>query len=131
MTYLLVFFTCLILSLLITPYFIKFINKHSMIEGSWDNKQLPNLGGLLIYLIVLLMINSFSHEFDSVKSIIISSAILVFSGVVDSLIKINRYLKFVIHNIAGLILILHIDKYFNSVLFFGFPISSPYDTFIF
>ncbi len=131
MTFLLVFFTSLVTTLFLTPFFISFLKKTKIVDSPGGRKihkdVIPRMGGLIIFLVVLTMINAFVDDFDSVKLFIISVTILVFAGIVDDVINLNRFVKFLIQNISAVILVYYLQPLYSSVSLFGITFSSPYD----
>ena len=131
MTFLLVFFTSLVTTLFLTPFFISFLKKTKIVDFPGGRKihksVIPRMGGLVIFLVVLTMINAFVEDFDSVKLIIISVTILVFIGIIDDVISLNRFIKFVIQNISAIFLVYYLQPLYNSVTIFGITLQNPYD----
>lgn len=134
MTYLLIFFTSLITTIFLTPFLITFLKKTKIVDYPGGRKihesVIPSMGGLIIYLIVLVMLNSFVEDFNSIKLIIISATILVFSGIVDDVLGLNNFVKFVIQNISAVLLIFFLQNYYSGVTLFGLSFESPYNYFI-
>ena len=105
MTYLLIFFTSLIVTIFLLPYLIAFLETTKILDYPGKRKMhtqaIPKMGGLIIFFIALIMINAFSSDFNSIKYLLISVSILVFSGIVDDVLGINsskyfcRYFNFV------------------------------------
>lgn len=131
MTYLLVFFTSLITTVFFTPYFISFLEKTKIVDfpggRKIHNKVTPRMGGLIIFLVVITMLNAFIEDFASIKFIIISLTILVFSGIVDDVLGLNNFIKFIIQNISAIILIFYIEALYTKVILFGISFSNPFD----
>jgi len=131
MTFLLVFFTSLVTTLFLTPFFIAFLKKTKIVDLPGGRKihkdVIPRMGGLIIFLVVLTMINAFVDDFNSIKLVIISATILVFAGIIDDVISLNRFVKFVIQNISAVILVYYLQPLYTSVSLFGITFSNPYD----
>ena len=131
MTFLLVFFTSLVTTLFLTPFFISFLKKTRIVDLPGGRKihksVIPRMGGLVIFLVVLTMINAFIEDFESVKLIIISSTILVFVGIIDDVINLNRFIKFVIQNISAIFLVYYLQPLYHSVTIFGITLQNPFD----
>ncbi len=131
MTFLLVFFTSLVITLFLTPFFISFLKRTKIVDLPGGRKihtnVIPRMGGLVIYLVVLTMINAFVQDFESVKLIIISATILVFIGIIDDVINLNRFIKFVVQNISAVFLVYYLQPLYNSVVIFGITLHNPYD----
>ena len=129
MTYLLIFITSLITTIFLTPFLISFLKKTKIVDNpdgnQTDPKAIPSMGGLIIYIIVLVMLNSFVEDFDTIKLILVSATILVFLGIVNDVIGINSFVKFIVQNISAIILIIYLQNYYSDVYIFGFSIESP------
>lgn len=131
MTYLLIFFTSLITTIFITPYFISFLKKSKIVDYPGGRKihsgVMPRMGGLVIFLIVIIMLNAFVEDFSSIKLLIISATILIFSGIVDDVIGLNNFIKFVIQNVSAVLLIFYLEQYYTGVTLFGIDLTSPWN----
>ncbi len=127
MTYLLIFFTSLITTIFLTPYLITFLKNSKIVDYPGGRKihteVMPRMGGLIIFVVVLVMINAFVEDFNSVKLLIVSATILVFSGIIDDVLGLNNFIKFVIQNISAVILIFYLEQYYTEVLLFGYTFS--------
>ena len=131
MTYLLIFFTSLILTIFLTPPLISFLRKSKIVDHPGGRKihtkVMPRMGGIIIFLIVLVMINAFVEDFNSIKFLIISSTILIFSGIIDDVLGLNNFIKFILQNISAIILIYFLQQYFSEVSLFGYVFASLFD----
>jgi UDP-GlcNAc:undecaprenyl-phosphate/decaprenyl-phosphate GlcNAc-1-phosphate transferase len=131
MTYLLVFFTSLIATIFLTPYLIAFLKKTKIVDYPGGRKihteVMPRMGGLIIFLIVLVMLNAFTEDFNSIKLLIISATILIFSGIIDDVLGLNNFIKFIIQNISAVVLILFLEQYYSDIKLFGYYFGSPFD----
>lgn len=134
MTYLLIFFVSFISTLFFTPYLISFLKKNfysDIQDANVTPKEInPHMGGLIIYLVVLVIINSFIVDFSNIKYLLISLTILTFSAIVDDVLGLNKFIKFIFHNASVVILILYLQQYYSSVSIFGVQLENPYDYFI-
>lgn len=131
MTYLLIFFTSLITTIFLTPYFISFLKKTNIVDYPGGRKihteVMPRMGGLIIFLIVLVMLNAFVEDFDSIKLVIISATLLAFSGIVDDVLGLNNFIKFIIQNISAIIIIYYLQQHYTDVKLFGYIFQSPFE----
>ena len=131
MTYLLIFFTCLISTIFLTPYLITFLKKSKVVDYPGGRKihteVMPRMGGLIIFLVVIVMLNTFVEDFNSIKLIIVSVTILAFSGIIDDVLGLNSFIKFIIQNISAVIIIIYLEKHYTDVSLFGFTFLSPFD----
>ncbi|MBK7104535.1 MAG: undecaprenyl/decaprenyl-phosphate alpha-N-acetylglucosaminyl 1-phosphate transferase [Ignavibacteriae bacterium] len=131
MTYLLVFFTSLITTIFLTPFLIDFLRRTKIVDVPGGRKihteVIPRMGGLIIFFMVLVMLNAFVDDFESIKLILIASTILVFSGIVDDVMGLENFIKFIVQNISGVILIYYLEKHYTQVSLFGIFIPQPFD----
>ncbi|MBI1932649.1 MAG: undecaprenyl/decaprenyl-phosphate alpha-N-acetylglucosaminyl 1-phosphate transferase [Ignavibacteriales bacterium] len=131
MTYLLVFFTSLITTIILTPFFIDFLKKTKIVDIPGGRKihteVIPRMGGLIIFLMVLVMLNAFIDDFESIKLILFSATLLVFSGIVDDVMGLENFIKFIIQNISGVILIFYLENHYTQVTLFGIIIPHPFE----
>ncbi len=131
MTYLLVFFTSLITTIFLTPFFIDFLNKTKIVDQPGGRKihtkAIPRMGGLIIFFIVIVMLNAFVEDFDSIKLIVISATILAFSGIIDDVLGLDNFIKFVVQNIYAIILIYYLEQHYTYVKVFGIMLNSQWD----
>jgi len=131
MTYILIFFTSLITTIFLTPYFINFLKKTKIVDYPGGRKihseVMPRMGGLIIYLVVIVMMNAFIEDFDSIKLIIVSATILIFSGIIDDVLGLNNFIKFIVQNISAVVLILYLENIYSDVKLLGYYFESPFD----
>ncbi|MFZ1289023.1 MAG: MraY family glycosyltransferase [Melioribacteraceae bacterium] len=134
MTYLLVFFTSLITTIFLTPFLIDFLRRTKIVDVPGGRKihteVIPRMGGLIIFFMVLIMLNAFVDDFESIKLILISVTILVFAGIVDDVMGLDNFIKFVVQNISSVILIYYLEKHYTQVSLFGIFIPQPFDYFV-
>lgn len=131
MTYLLVFFTSLVTTIFLTPFYIRFLKRSKIVDLPGGRKihtgVIPRMGGLIIFFITLVMLNAFVDDFESVKLVIISSTVIVFAGIIDDVLGLDNFIKFVVQNISAIILIYYLEQNYNSVSLLGLTFSTPYD----
>lgn len=134
MTYLLIFFTSLIFTIFLTSLLISFLRKYNIVDRTGTRKNhsetMPSMGGIIIFLVVLVMINAFVEDFNSIKILIVSAAILIFSGIVEDVLGLNNFIKFIVQNISTILLIYFLRQYYSEVSLFGYLFVSPFDYFI-
>ncbi len=130
MTYLLVFFTSLISTLFLTPYFISYLRKINIVDlpgGRRINKKIvPRMGGLIIFLVVLVMLNTFAEDLNSIKLLIVAVSVLMFCGIIDDVIGLKSLVKLILQNIAAVIILYYLSPKFSSLIMFGFEIPDPF-----
>lgn len=131
MIYLLIFFTSLVMTIILTPHLITFLKKSKIIDypgaGKIHTEEIPKMGGIIIFFIVLIMVNGFIEDFESIKLLLVSVTILVFAGIVDDVLGLNSFIKFIIHNITAVLLILYLQQFYTEISLFGYTFEHPYD----
>jgi UDP-GlcNAc:undecaprenyl-phosphate GlcNAc-1-phosphate transferase len=109
MVYLIVFFTGLVLTLFFTPSLIDFITRIKVVdlpgERRVNKSAIPRMGGLIVYMIVLLLIISFYGKLDSVRFFILASGLIAMLGIVDDMIKVKWNHKFIIQFLVAFFLV--------------------------
>src|SRR3972149_3621039 len=122
-----IFCSCLIVTLLLTPYLITIFDKFKIIdipsERKIHTKSIPRMGGLIIYFMVLISIVGFYKNLNDIRYIIISSGLILFSGVWDDVLGLKWYYKFFIQICATLIIIIAIYSNISQFFFFGLSLS--------
>ena len=130
MIYLIVFFTGLVLTLFFTPSLIDFITRIKVVdlpgERRINKSAIPRMGGLIVYMVVLVLIVSFYGDLDSIRFFILASGLIAMLGIVDDMIRIKWNHKFIIQFMMAFFLVYFFSGKFNNLYFFGFGISSPY-----
>ncbi|PID59222.1 MAG: hypothetical protein CR986_07020 [Ignavibacteriae bacterium] len=131
MIYLLVFFTSLIITIIITPLLLYIIESRLPAilgkQESVENKNINYLGGIIIFLSAIITLNAFTENFSDIKSLIIAAAILVFSGIIDDYIGIKKILRFILQNTAAIIFIIFLKNFYETVSIFGLILENPFD----
>ncbi|GBD91223.1 putative undecaprenyl-phosphate N-acetylglucosaminyl 1-phosphate transferase [bacterium BMS3Abin04] len=129
MTYLLVFVASFITTIFLTPYFISILKKASIVDVPGGRKlhsqTIPRMGGLVIFLVVLTILNAFVQDFDTIKLLLVSSTILVLVGIIDDVIGLDSFVKFVFQNIAAVVLIIYLENKFTAVELLGITLVEP------
>ncbi|WP_353093715.1 MraY family glycosyltransferase [Tissierella praeacuta] len=104
------FFIAVAISYLFTPLVKKLAFKVGAVDVPKDerrvhNKPMPLLGGLAIFLAVIIVTLIFLPLEKEIISIIIGGAVIVIGGIIDDLKELRPKTKFIFQIIAGLILI--------------------------
>ena len=73
------------------------------------------------------MLNAFVEDFNTIKLLVVSATILIFSGIVDDVLGLNNFIKFIVQNISAIILILFLEQYYTDIKFLGMYFVSPWD----
>ena len=135
MSYLIIFFTSLLVTIFFTPYLISFFTKVNVVDNPDGDRRInenivPRMGGIIIYFMAVVSIISFYNDLTEVRFFIIASLIIVTLGIVDDIIGVNWDKKFLFQGIAAIFLLFFINPFFNYVTFFGYAIPHPFDYFL-
>jgi len=88
---------------------------------------IPRMGGLLIYLIVVVSLLSYTTHFKSVISIVIPSFLIFGCGLLDDIIDMKWSVKFLLQFVSAILTVFFLKPLFGSLLIFGITIPSPLD----
>ena len=109
--YFLAFLTSAILSIALTPLVRKLAIKIGAVDIPKDNRRMhkepiPSLGGLAIYLSVIISIFLFIKDLDGeLLSIVLGATVIAVSGIVDDTKGLSPKMKILFQTIASLIVI--------------------------
>jgi len=127
--YLIIFFTGLVLTLFFTPSLIDFITRIKVVdlpgERRINKSAIPRMGGLIIYMVVLVLIVSFYGNLDSIRFFILASGLIAMLGIVDDMIKVQWNHKFIIQFLVACFLVYFFSGKFNALYFFSIEIGFP------
>lgn len=122
MVYLLVFFISLISTLFLTPYFISYLRKINVVDipggRRINTKIVPRMGGLIIFLVVLVILNTFSEDVNSISQFITAVSILMFCGIIDDVIGLKSVIKLILQILSAFILVLYFEPFFTQITWF-------------
>lgn len=135
MTYLVVFFTSLLLTIFFTPYLISFFTRVKIVDMPGEERRInenivPRMGGLVIYFMAMISIISFFGDLNSIRFFVISSLIIVSVGIVDDIIGVNWDKKFLFQFLVAVFLVYYLSPFFTTVTLFGFTLTYPFDHFV-
>lgn len=135
MSYLIIFFTSLLVTIFFTPYLISFFTKVNVVDNPDGDRRInentiPRMGGIIVYFMAMVSIIAFFNDLTEVRFFIIASLIIVTLGIVDDIIGVNWDKKFLFQAIAAIFLLFFINPFFNYVTFFGLTIPHPFDYFL-
>ena len=129
MIYLIVFFTSLVLTLFFTPALIDFITRIKVVdlpgERRVNKSAIPRMGGLIIYVVVLILVISFYGNLNSVRFFILASGLIALLGIVDDMVGVKWNHKFIIQFLMSFFLIYFLAGNFDVVNFFGIELVFP------
>ncbi len=134
MTYILIFLISLILTIFFTPYLIGYLKKLRIIDKPGPRKihntDIPRMGGILIYIIVLLMTISFYRYNSSHYYLLMSSLFILICGVLDDIVGIKWSIKFLLQSIAAMFLIAYFNFSKTILIIFGLHFIYPFSILI-
>lgn len=135
MTYLVVFFTSLLLTIFFTPYLINFFTKVKIVDMPGEERRInkyivPRMGGLVIYFMAMISIISFFGDLNSIRFFVIASLVIVSIGIVDDIVGINWDKKFLFQFLVAVFLVYYLSPFFRTVSLFGFTLAYPFDHFV-
>ncbi|MEI5907589.1 MraY family glycosyltransferase [Bacillus spongiae] len=122
--------SCLLFSLAITPFVIKFAVKIGAVDQPDFNRKvhqkvMPRIGGIAIYLSFLVGIMIIRPDNELLIPILIGSLVIILTGLLDDLFQLTPKIKLVGQSLAAAIVILggiqveFINLPFGGVLEFG------------
>ncbi len=128
MLYLLIFFSSMVLTLFATPYVIrKFIQLNIVDKPDSARKihktPIPTMGGIIIYMVVVVTFFSYSADLLAVRIIVLSSSLIVMCGIFDDMIGLNWKVKFFLQIIASGGLIFFLAPSLHSIQIFSFTFT--------
>lgn len=127
----LVFYANLILTLVLTPFFIIYLTKHEIVDLPGGRRintyAVPRMGGVLVYMTSILSVLIFYGNLNIIKYFILGSVIIFSLGAVDDVKGVGYKMKFLVQFIAALLLITFLSSEYNTLSFFGLNIPAPFD----
>jgi len=135
MSYLIVFFSSLLLTIFFIPYLINLLTRLKIADNPGEERSInenivPRMGGIIIYFMAIVSVFSFYGDLNSIRYFIIASLVIVTLGIVDDIIGVDWDKKFLFQTIAAIFSLFFITPLFKSVLFFGITIPYPLDYFL-
>lgn len=104
--------TALVISFLLTPPVKAFAKKIGAIDVPKDERRvhktpIPRLGGLAIFLGFVLSVVFFAHINRQIQGILLGSVIIVIVGVIDDIVTLRAWQKFLLQIVAALVAVYH------------------------
>ena len=135
MTFLVVFFTCLLLTIFFTPYLINFFTKVKIVDMPGEERRInesivPRMGGLVIYFMAMISIISFYGDLNSIRFFVIASLLIVSVGIVDDIIGVSWDKKFLFQFLVAIFLVYYLSPSFQNIKLFSFYLPYPFDHFV-
>ena len=131
MKYPLIFFAGLVITIFLTPYLITFLQRFEIVDKP-DRRRIntttiPRMGGVIIFVVVMLLIFSFFPDLNSIRLLIVSALLISVCGTLDDILTTKWHVKFLFIFIAALFLITYFSPSFSSLKLFGITFPTPLD----
>lgn len=128
MQYLIIFFSTLVVTIVITPYFIQLFNKIKIVDIPDGIRKLhttpvPRMGGLLLFSVFLTSIFVFYGDINSIKYYLFGAIIIFTLGAYDDLLGTGWQVKFAYQTVAAFLLLLFLIPKFSTVSIFTLELS--------
>lgn len=132
MVYLVIFFTSLVLTIFFTPYLIEFFTRVKIVDLPGEKRRInetavPRMGGLIIYLVVMILTISFYGEFNGLRFFVMASVLIATLGMIDDVVGVNWQNKFFIQFLMSFFLIYFLAPTFDSISIFGYQLAFPFN----
>ena len=130
MLYLLIFLTTFTLALFSTPFVIEKLIKLGIVDHPGGRKKhngsIPRMGGIVIYTISVIAFFFYAPGNYSVRTIILFSLILLFTGMYDDIKGLKWSIKFILQGITAGGMVFVLSNYINKIQLFGLTFSQPF-----
>ncbi len=130
MIYLLAFFLSFIATIFLLPYLISYLRKANIVDEPDSRKihteAIPRMGGILIYLIVIVITLSFSEDLRLIGIVLLSSIFLVICGIWDDVKGLKWNAKFIFQFVSAVILLTFLYPQIKQLSIFGIIIPFPF-----
>ncbi|HAB53904.1 MAG: hypothetical protein A3K31_13770 [Ignavibacteria bacterium RIFOXYA12_FULL_35_25] len=135
MSYLVVFFTSLLVTIFFTPYLINFFTRVKVVDNPDGDRRIneniiPRMGGIIIYFMAMVSVISFYGDLTEVRYFVIASLVIVSLGIADDIVGVNWDKKLFFQAIAAIFLLFFLIPFFKTLTFFGISIPYPFDLFL-
>ncbi|MCK9210016.1 MAG: hypothetical protein M0P61_04175 [Ignavibacteriaceae bacterium] len=130
MLYLIIFFSSLIITIFTTPYLIEYLKKVNIVDEPHQGRRIhkiatPRMGGIIIYIIVIVSLFSYSNNVNQVRFIIVGSIFVAIAGIIDDIKGLSWRVKFGLQILAVIHILYLISDKFDQMSFFGVLIPFP------
>ncbi|OGU74401.1 MAG: hypothetical protein A2V93_00315 [Ignavibacteria bacterium RBG_16_34_14] len=132
MIYLIIFFTSLVLTIFFTPVMIDFFTRIKVVDIPGELRRInksvvPRMGGILIYVIVMISTISFYGDLNSIRFFVFASGIIVLLGIADDIVGVKWTHKFIIQFSMSIFLLYFLAQDFDVIYFFGLILPYPFN----
>jgi UDP-GlcNAc:undecaprenyl-phosphate/decaprenyl-phosphate GlcNAc-1-phosphate transferase len=134
MVYLLIFFSSLIITIFSTPYLISLFRRRNILDLPGARKihvdSIPRMGGIVIYVVAVFILFSYAQNLNSIRLIFVSSAIVIFCGMMDDLRSLKWHTKFLFQAIATINILYFFEPQISSFTIFSVGLPAPISLFV-
>ncbi len=131
MKYPLIFFAGLVITIFLTPYLITFLQRFEIVDKPDQRRinktTIPRMGGIVIFIVVMLLIFSFFPDLNSIRLLIVSALLISVCGTLDDILTTKWHVKFLFIFIASMFLITYFSPSFSTLKLLGVTLPSPLD----
>ena len=128
-TYIIIFFFSLIGSVISIPYLIKYLTYSRIVDRPGarrvNKKTIPRMGGIVVYIAILIAVFTFFKDINFARPIILSSIAIVVIGIWDDIKGLKYIYKLVFQFIAALLLLSFFRPMFYRTELFGLVLPFP------
>ena len=127
MIYIVIAFSTLLITVFSTPYFIRFLTKIRVVDSPDDERRIhsypiPNLGGMIVYIVTMVSVAVFFHDLNTIKIFIAASFVIFCLGIVDDIVGIHWLYKFLIQFFSTSLLLYFLNPYYDRIILFGYTL---------
>ena len=130
MIYVLIFFLSLTLTIFSLPYVISLLKKLDIVDRPGDRKihtePIPRMGGIVIFAVTFTTLFSFVPNLNMIRLILISSLLLLITGMIDDKRGLDWKKKFILQFAAAASAVAFIAPMFENIRLFTVVIPSPW-----
>jgi UDP-GlcNAc:undecaprenyl-phosphate GlcNAc-1-phosphate transferase len=123
MTPLFLFFSCLFLTFILTPYLINFYKLKGIVDvpggRKIHKKVIPKMGGVFFSFIGLVILSVFAFDHPNFFYLISAYLVIVLCGIFDDIFDIRCLTKFAIQNVSSLLLLIYFAPFVETIQIFG------------
>lgn len=134
MLYLTILFLSFLITVITTPYLINFLTKNDLLDKPTGEKRrmhtepVPRMGGIIIFIVVILITSVFYQDIYSRKFFITGAFIVFGLGLLDDIKGVNWQIKFFVQAVAVIFLILSFNSHnFEVVKLLGYTLPNGFN----
>lgn len=130
MIFLIITFLAFLFTIILTPYLIKILIQFNIVDNPngedrrIHSEPVPRLGGIVIFLVIMLVTFLFYQDISSRIFLITGTLVVFLLGLLDDLVNIKWYFKFIFQSIAAILLIISLSNHdINQISLFSLNLS--------